>query len=483
MELKRLALFNIADFTERSRFSSLGLGYLASYLRKYSDFKDTHILEGNVRAKLQDLRPQLIGIYSVTQTFKETCSVARSIKEEYPNVALIIGGYHISALPNTLPDVFDAAVLGEGEETTKELLEAIAQYGINPGKLANVKGIAFHDGAQVKLTAPRPRIEDLDSIPFPARDLLYNSAFSSIITSRGCPYKCIFCASVRFWGNPRFHSPDYVVSEIEEIISKYKAVHISIWDDLFVANRPRFEKICDLINKRKINRKVSFGCALRSNLVTDELCLLMRKMNIKRASIGFESGSQRVLNMLKCGSVTVEEHIKAVELCKSHGIFITGTFMIGNPQEDEAELSATHDLIKKLKLSGGGSISLAAPLPGTLLWEYAKNKNLVREDMDFSRIGIMSTDFSDPAGFKGVILSDKISKERFFQIAQEMQKESNRHYLKGLLRIDNLSLRNIKFIISRPKEVLAILKFAIKSLLGKSSLMERYVFYYKKTQN
>jgi len=479
----RLALFNIADFVERSRFSSLGLAYLASYLKRYSYFNDTHILEGNVMPKLKALRPDLIGIYSVTQTFKEACLVARLIKEEYAKVPLIIGGYHISALPNTLPDVFDVAVLGEGEETTKELLGVIAQHGINPDKLSTIKGIAFHDGNQTKVTAPRPMIEDLDSIPFPARDMLYNTVFSSILTSRGCPYKCIFCASVRFWGNPRFHSPEYVVNEIEEIIGKYKAVHISIWDDLFVANRPRFEKICDLINRKKINKRISFGCALRSNLVTEDLCLLMKKMNIKRVSIGFESGSQRVLNMLKCGSVTVEQHIKAVELCKRHDIFITGTFMIGNPDESEEELNETLELIKRLKLSGGGSISLAVPLPGTTLWEYAKEKNLVSDQMDFSKIGIMSTDFSDPEGFRGVLLTDKISKENFFQIAQKIQKVTNRFYLWGLLRKDNFSLRNLKFIISRPKEVLSILRFIIKSLLGKSSIMDRYVFYYKKAES
>jgi radical SAM superfamily enzyme YgiQ (UPF0313 family) len=271
-----------------------------------------------------------------------------------------------------------------------------------------------------------------------------------------------------------------VINEIEEIITKYKAVHISIWDDLFIADRQRFESICRLIRERGINKKVSFGCALRSNLVDDELCRLLKSINVRRLSIGFETGSQKVLDYLKCGSVTVEQHVKTVALCKSHGFFITGTFMVGSPEETKEDLGQTLELIKKLKLTGGGSITLAAPLPGTLLWEYAKKKQLVSDNMDYSRAGIMSADFSDPQGYRGVVLSDKVSKETVFQMAKEMQKESNRYYLKGLLHKDNFSLKGIRFIMARPGEVLSVIKFALKSLFGKASVMGRYAFYYKK---
>lgn len=480
----KLAFFNIADFNLKSRFPSLGLAYIASYLRRYSDFKDISILEGDVAYKLRKIKPDLIGISSVTQTFKEACSVARLIKSEYKNIPIIIGGHHITALPHTLPQVFDVAVLGEGEETMRQLLEVIAKYGIQTGGLSAIEGIAFHDGDKVIINRPRKFIENLDYIPYPARDLLSNIRFSSMITSRGCPYKCIFCSSVKFWGRrARFHSPEYVLNEIKELLMKYRSIHISIWDDLFIANIPRFRIICDLIEKERINKKVSFGCALRSNLVTPELCSLMKRMNIKRVSIGFESGSQKILDHLKCSSVTVEQHLKAVELCKAYGIFVTGTFMIGNPDETEEDLKETLRLIKRLKLSGGGSISLAAPLPGTDLWEYAKQKKLVSDDMDYSKIGLMSTDFTKPEDFRGVLLTDRIPKDIFFQVAQKLQKESNRYYLRGLLHKTNFSIRNLRFIFARPKEFLAILSFLIKSLLHSTSIMDRYVFYYKENWN
>ncbi|MFC1804595.1 B12-binding domain-containing radical SAM protein [Candidatus Omnitrophota bacterium] len=479
----RIVFFNIADFFEKSRFPSLGLAYLASYLRTNSSFNEIHIIEGDGLNKIKKLKPDLIAISSVTQRFKEATALAGLIKKKYKNIPIIIGGHHISALPYTLPACFDVGVLGEGEATLVELVELIVNYGFRSDKLSAIKGIVFHNGNEVVVNARRGLIDDIDSIPFPARDLLVTSRFSSILTSRGCPYECIFCASVNFWKKPRFHSAQYVVDEIEEMIKKYKAVHISIWDDLFIADRRRLETICDLINKRKINRKVSFGCALRSNLVNSELCFLLKKMNVKRVSIGFESGSQKILNLLKCGSVTVEQHIKAVELCKTNNFYTTGTFMIGSPGEGREDLLKTLALIKKLKLNGGGTVTMTVPLPGTQLWEYAKQKRLITDEADSMRSGIMVTDFSKPKDFKGFLLTDRISKEEFFKIAQEIQKETNKYYVRGLLRRENISFRNFIFFLSRPKEVISIFKFILKFLIRKASIMERYAYYYKKNNS
>jgi len=476
----RLTLFNAADFINKSRFSSLGLAYIASYLRKYSDFREIYIIESNGMANIKRIKPDVVGIYSVTQTFEEACKLARLIKLEYKNIPIIIGGYHISALPNILPDCFDVGVLGEGEETMKELITVINKYGVRSEKLREIKGIVFRDEGRVVVNQARGFINNIDSIPFPARDLISNTRFSSIITSRGCPYGCIFCSSVKFWGKPRFHSAGYVVDEMEEIIAKHKAIHISIWDDLFIADRARLEAIANLIQKRKINKKVSFGCALRSNLINEELCSLLKKINVNRISIGFESGSQKILDYLKCGSVSVEQHVKAVELCKSHRFYTTGTFMIGSPGEDIQDLEKTLELMKRLKLDGGGNISITTPLPGTELWDYARQNNIISNDLDATRLGIMAADFSDIKGFNGILLTDKISKEDFFNMAQRLQKETNKYYIKGLLRWRNMSFKNLRFILSRPKEFIAVLKFIFKSLLRKASIMDRYVYYYKK---
>lgn len=476
----KIVLFNIADFFSESRFHSLGLGYIASYLRKFSDVKDIYLIEGNGMAKLKKIKPDVIGIYTVTQTFNDAQKLAVLIKEEYRDIPIIVGGYHITALPHVLPKCFDIGVLGEGEETMKELMELIATFGLNRDKLANVRGIVFRDGSIVKITQPRGFIKDIDDIPFPARDLTVQKPFSSMITSRGCPYKCVFCASVDFWGKVRFNSAGYVIDELQEMIYKYKAIHISIWDDLFIGDRKRFETVCDLIEKKRINKKVSFGCSLRSNLVNEELCKLLKKINVTRVSIGYETGSQRILDYLKCGSVTLKQHIQATKLCKAFGFYTTGTFMLGNPDETQEDLMQTLSLVRQLKLDGGGIFTLATPLPGTRLWDYAKQKNLINDDSDCSRVGLMSADFSDPKSFNGILLTDKISKEAFFKIAQAIQHESNRYYIWGLFHRSNFSIRNIRFIFARPGEVIAILKFIFRTILRKASVMDRYVYYYKK---
>ncbi|MEI8176805.1 MAG: radical SAM protein, partial [Candidatus Omnitrophota bacterium] len=470
----RVALFNAADFYQASRFPSLGLGYLVSYLRKYSSFKDVHIIEGSGMAGLRRLEPDVVGIYSVTQTYEQACAIARLIRAEYPRVPIIIGGYHITALPYLLPELFDIGVLREGEETLKELLEVIADNGLDPRALAGVRGIAFHDRGQVKVTEPRAHIRDIDSIPFPARDAFSRTGrgFVSTITSRGCPYKCIFCSSVDFWGAPRFHSPGYVVDELEEIIRTRGAIHISIWDDLFIAPLPRFEEICALVIKKKIHKKVSFGCALRSNLVTDKLCASLRGMNVRRVSIGFESGSQKVLDTLKCGSVTVEQHMKAVELCRAHGIYVTGTFMIGNPGEGREDLQMTLDLVKRLRLDGGGVISLAAPFPGTRLWEYAKREGLVASDAQAATIGLMNTDFTDPAHFKGILLTREVPLDEFFGYARRIQEAANAHFVRGLLRMRIFSVTYLRYLIARPRECLALAWYLVKYVARRSSVME-----------
>jgi len=203
-------------------------------------------------------------------------------------------------------------------------------------------------------------------------------------------------------------------------------------------------------------------------------------MNVKRVSIGFESGSQKILDFLKCGSVTVEDHIKAVKLCKSYGFFTTGTFMIGNPGETKTDLEQTLDLIKKLKLDGGGTIGITTPFPGTDLWEYAQRRGLIKNDLDSLDLGIMTSDFQDPESFKGVLLTEEIAKDDFFDIAKKIQKVTNTFYVRGLLRIRNFNLKSLFFVFSRPKEVIAIIRFVFKYLLRRANVMERYVFYYKK---
>ena len=222
--------------TDNQAHPPLGIAYIASYLKKYLGNIDISIVDREkdmLKAVLKE-KPDMIGISSVTKEFSNTIELIKEVKKKI-NIPVILGGPHISALPNTLPDVFDIGVVGEGEETFFELMKIfLDEKKFSVEKLKNIKGICYHDG-DVKITERRKFIEPLDKIPFPARDLFNMerdylvrrnsgtgkriSRATHILTSRGCPFNCRFCASSKFWEHRiRYFSAEYVVNEIKEIL-------------------------------------------------------------------------------------------------------------------------------------------------------------------------------------------------------------------------------------------------------------------------
>ncbi|MDP2726369.1 MAG: cobalamin-dependent protein, partial [Dehalococcoidia bacterium] len=207
------------------RYPPLGLSYIASYLGKYGGLNDVVF-----RRDYQELiaeTPDMVGISAVTHNFPRAVHSAQEIKKAL-KVPVIVGGPHISALPHSLPSCFDVGVLGEGEETFLEICRQYeAQGRLEPETLSHTPGIVFHGDGGTVVTPPRPLIEPLDRIPFPRRDLFqepWDSSFHQdmhMLTSRGCPYKCVFCFSTQYWGRIRFFSPKYVVEEIKELVENW----------------------------------------------------------------------------------------------------------------------------------------------------------------------------------------------------------------------------------------------------------------------
>lgn len=450
----KLALFNIADYKTRSGHPSLGLAYIASYLGKYLDFHNTKILTENVLIHLANDPPDIIGISSVTEDFSKAVAYASELKCKF-KIPIIIGGIHISSLPQTLPDCFDIAVLGEGEETMKELMEMFQKEGLNKKRLSVIRGVAFHENGKVVTTSPREIISDLDTIPFPARDLLSCKGFLHMLTSRGCPYRCSFCSSSIFWKKVRYFSAAYVVNEIKELIKRYGASHISIWDDIFIANKSRLNKIVELIKSENIHRKVSFGCSVRADLVDEEICDLMRSMNITHVDIGLESGSKRILKYLKGEAASVEKNKKAVEILKDYGFQVRGSFMIGSPEERASDMQATFNFVKESRLDGG-AVYLSLPLPGTEFWRYARKRKLILETGpdDFGELQFdLEKNFE-----RAFLLTDCVSKEEtlqfFKKIRIDLKRRERRSYLKDAVKLCNikLALHNLKMALTILKE-------------------------------
>jgi radical SAM superfamily enzyme YgiQ (UPF0313 family) len=423
----------LVSLDKRGALPPLGLGYIASYLRKYLNFYDTVIVDKeDFIKKIIKEKPDMVGISSVTEYFPKAKELAEEIKAKL-EIPVLVGGIHISLLPQSLPKCFDIGVIGEGEQTILEIVQRYEKFGEIPKeKLEEINGLVFHKNNKVCITKPRESIRPLDNIPFPARDIFKMKEYlqprflphisgklttgTDLITARGCPYRCIFCSTSLFWKTVRFHSPEYVVNEIKEIIEKYKPESIAISDDLFIIDKNRLKKIVELIKKEKINEQVEFGCYGRANLMTDEICKLLSEMNVKFANFGYESGSDKILNYLKKGTVTVEDNRKSVEICKRYNMTVAGSFIIGNPGETKDDIDLTFKFIKDNPIDST-IIFILSPYPGTEIWNLAKNQGIVSDDMDWSRLGLGIKGREDEIFF----LPKDMTKEEFLNKLSEIR--------------------------------------------------------------
>ena len=423
-----------------AREPSLGLGYIAACLGQHMPSVEIKIVDRDLENALQRFGPDLVGVSCVSQNFGLATAIGERCRAL--GIPVFIGGVHISALPASLPRCMDFGVIGEGERTVVEVLRRFDAGGLDPHELQGIRGLVLRaPNGRVFATEPRTLIEPLDSLPFPARDLLGIRRTSRIhlFSSRGCPYSCRFCFSSRFWQKVRFLSPRYVLRELEHVIDAYAPAQIAFWDDLFIADRPRLSEIVRLVEARKINEKVEFYVTARANLVTPQIVDLLRRLNVAMVSMGLESGCQNTLSYLK-GKVTVAQNRTAIALLKAAGIYVNATFIIGSPLEEEQEILRTLDFVRDSDLDTFTVYPLT-PYPGTAVWEYALARGLVSDrDMDWSALAI---DWDDRPGQK-LVLSEKVSRERLSELYQLFQAERRkRRILYGLSR----GLRQPRFVI------------------------------------
>jgi radical SAM superfamily enzyme YgiQ (UPF0313 family)/SAM-dependent methyltransferase len=313
--------------------------------------------------------------------------MARHLKEAL-DVPIVVGGHHISQLPWRLPQWMDVGVVGEGEVTFLELCRSYQRHGgFAPDELGRIKGIAYHADGQVLVTERRPLVKPLDLLPPPDRRPPAAGGTIGMCSSRGCPFRCVFCACTSFWRRYRMHSAARVVSEISDAVERYGIRGVAFVDDLVIASGGRLLQMRDLLRERGLLGKIAVHSAtVQASMMNREVAALISELGFKSVFVGVESGSPRILSYLKSGAVTVEQNQQTIDLCHEYGIACYVAVIFGTPGETLEDMQRTYDFIEKNRDRVISSRCYhLIPTPGTPLWEQSMARGLVSEDMDWDR--------------------------------------------------------------------------------------------------
>jgi len=454
----------------------LGLGYLASYLKKYIDFHDIAIVNTGEQTlnKIIEHQPEIVGFTAYTAGYSDVLQIMEQVKQKIPAIVLV-GGPHITCLPHKLPKYADIGFIGEGEQTLLEVMQVYLSKGkLLPGDLENIDGLVFWNDGKLQFTKPRDVIKPLDKIPMPDRELLDIHQFlkpnqilmsneflrgTTMLTSRGCPYNCIYCHVSAKWGKPRLHSPDYVVNEMEHLVREYKVQAITMSDDLFVSSTKRIESIIAGMQRHELLGKVRFLVDLRANMVNDRLIQLLQKMGVVKVALGLESGSDKILQYLKGKNITVEDNRNAVRILNKYEIGAYCCFMIGAPPETIEDIQKTRDLIHEildLDTKNFCQLTVTTPLPGTGLWDYALRKGYITEDVDWRQFSLSPL----VSNRKDFYINEYIDFDEFQRIALDTMSLCNSRRLKSIM--SKFSLRYVKRIFEDPKLAIKIVTDYLK---------------------
>ncbi len=386
--IERILFVEAVDPDRDYIFPGAGIGYLLTAVRKAfgPERFDLRMTPRDVEATIDAFKPDLVGISSMTATFTRAQRIARAAAER--GLPVVMGGMHITLLPECLNADMRVGVLGEGEEALVELLRLAEEQGPwRDEHLARVKGICYRDATgALQITEPRPPIQNLDSVGLIPYDDLPEALEGYVLTSRGCPYRCAFCSSSHYWKRLRYHSPEHTVQAIENAARAHPGDMIWIMDDLFIADRQRVETIVRLVRERGLHERYRFSVAgARANMIDDAIVALLKTMNVAAFGFGVESGDSAVLASLKGDQITIEQNIHAIETVRRMGLIAFGYLIVGAPGETLAQARRTVDFARR-HLDGQFHMSLLTPQPGTPIWDLALKKGLVTNDMEWERL-------------------------------------------------------------------------------------------------
>ena len=431
----KIALISLQQDAER--VPPIGLVYIATYLRDKVGLIENNIriLDKNytdIKKELKRFSPDIIGFTALTVDYGEVIRFTNQIKQIF-DIPLIIGGVHISTLPQSLDRIFDIGVIGEGEETIREIIELyLAKAGFSDSELEKIKGLVFWNNERIMLTSAREPIE-CDALPIPDFTFVNRKYFKKeeiptinstgikayLVSARGCPYRCAFCSTSRFWGKIRTHSPDFTARIVQKFIKDFNSDYLVVLDDLFAVNPQRVREIKKAFDKYGILDKIkATECTARTNLLDDKLCEALKELKVKTLNFGFESGSDRILEYLKQKGIDVATNKRAILLCRKYGFNIYGSLMYGSPGETIEDLKKTNEFIDFAIEQGAKYIwsFVTTPFPATPFWDIALQRGKVGNNMDWNLLSLHNAE-------NPLLLDDTIDKEEFLKVFFEGRKK------------------------------------------------------------
>lgn len=367
----------------------LGIASLAASLREAGhnptvlDLSAAPMIRNRILTRVDEISPSIIGIGSTTLIWPRAVEIAGILKEAFPSVPIVAGGPQVMCYPeeSISRDCFDAGVIGEGEDTFLEMVDAMEKGDSWDG----LKGTVVKTDGVITVNRPRPPIEDLDALPIPAFDLLPMSRYSlltverpffTMVTSRGCPWRCGFCAKDFLGEKFRVRSPGKVAEEIELYVREFGAREVIMFDETFTADSQRVLDICDRIISRRLNFR--WDIRTRADALDRTLLAALKETGCRRIHLGIESGSPRVLEAMKKG-ITVDDVRNTVSTAVDLGIETRGYFMLGYPGDDRGSIRETLRFSRRLGLDWA-SYTVTIPHPRTAIYMEGLSSGRIGSD-------------------------------------------------------------------------------------------------------
>ncbi len=350
--------------------------------------------------EIHDFSPDVVGVTSTTENRFQSFRLIKIAKKAQPTVLTVMGGPHASlAAEDTLihlPEL-DAVIRGEGEMTMLELCRAL-ERGKKKEVLADIAGVSWRLDGHIKNNPPRPLVQNLDHLPYPAFHLIpyeqYNFSCevpgwgrlpaANMMSSRGCPFHCNFCATPLLWDRQvRMRSPQNVADEVEFLIQRYGVRAIYFFDDTFNIDPGRVAELCNLLIERKLG--IFWKCDVRIDLIDRPLLEKMKQAGLFHLSFGLESGAARIRDEVIGKKIGIDDFQDLIQWCHELNIIPNPFFIFSHPTETWEEAEKTIGLIETYKGKIEASIALLHVYPGTLLEKEARKSGVLPQDFSWAK--------------------------------------------------------------------------------------------------